>query len=119
MFKVNYQKLNSQLNGAAGGITNEQRFEMEQVARTRKRLTIPARNSGGTMEFDQGWNDIARQKDVVKLTAKQGDKFITMIVDRVDLEQVVFAMAQGDETIKYFKASARAQRYWSEPARKL
>jgi hypothetical protein len=42
-----------------------------------------------------------------------------MIVDRVDLEQVVFAMAQGDETIKYFKASARAQRYWSEPARKL
>lgn len=109
--KANYRKLGEQFDNTAGGISNESRWynTPEEKKRTRKKLTLPGLTMGTTCVFEQGWNNKSIDNDIVKLTFNKGKDKFKMIVSRVDLEQAVFAMAQADEVIKYFKSEAQLQ----------
>lgn len=115
MLKANYTPLGDQFRKSIGGIANESRFAEKQFTRKRKNFTLPALNSKGIITFEQAWNRVSSVKDVVRLTVKSGEQRIKLVLYREDLEQIIFAMAQDEETIKYFKAEARNQRKWSEP----
>lgn len=114
MFKANYKKIGKNLDNKVGGIANESRFAEPDETRTRKMFTLPALQMGGLCYIEQGWNKKAKQKDVVRLTMKFGDEEIAMVFRRIDLEQCLFAMAQGDETLKYIREESRAQRKYTE-----
>lgn len=115
MLQANYQKVGRQFDHAQGGISNEDRFALKEAKRTKKRLTVASLNGKQQLVFEQNWNPISSEKDVVRITLK-GQK--PMVFYRIDLEQAVLAMAQADETLKYFKAEARSQRKHSEPGKK-
>ena len=108
--RANRQKIGEDLRDVHGGITNETRFAPDDPVRTKKRFTLPALQMGGLCTFEQGWNRKARLRDVVRMTIDDGNNKIIMIFTRKDLEQMIFAMSSGDETIKYMRNEARVQR---------
>lgn len=114
MLKANYRKVGQSLDNKVGGITNESRFAEPDETRLHKKFTLPALGTGGLCYIEQGWNKKAKSKDVVKMTMVFGDDEIEMVFRRIDLEQCIFAMAQGDETLKYIREEARAQRKYAE-----
>lgn len=113
MIKANNEKIGRNLDTAVGGLTNESRFYAKETIRERKILRVPAL-TGGLIVIEQGWNKVSKNKDVVKLTVKKNNNKSICIFNRIDIEQAILAMSQGNETIKYVKASARSQRKYAE-----
>lgn len=86
------------IKNKAGGLANESRFySTDRQKRTRKVCICPSVNTGKSFKFEQAWNKESVKRDVVKITL--GDQYV--ICERQDLEQAIFAMAQGDELIKF------------------
>jgi len=114
MFRANYKKL-SKTEGIVGGITNESRWYQteDEKIRTKKRFTIPA-ISGGSCTMEQGWNEASKKKDVIRMTVEKDEQEIEVYFNRQDFEQMIFSMASGDETIKYIRTEARAQREYAK-----
>lgn len=108
---ANREKIGENFNNVAGGIANETRYtgKDNEHIRLYKRFRIPI-NNGGSLMIEQGWNTISKKKDLVKITLFKNNIKSKFIISRLDLEQSLFAMSQGDEVIKYVKASARSQR---------
>ena len=114
MLKVNRQPINKNMDNAVGNIANETRYAEDEKIRRRKRMNLPALTHGGICAFEQAWNKMSINKDVVKLTMKRKQQEIIMVFRRIDLEQMIFAMGQGDEVLKYVKDNIRSQRKYSE-----
>lgn len=122
MITVNYKKVGKNMDGALGGLANERRFEEwfeGTYIREHRRFTLPAMGSNGLFIIEQGWNDKAKKKRVIKVVVEQDDKEIEMIFRLEDFEQAIFAMTQADEVVKYIKTEARAQRKGDESARQM
>lgn len=89
---------NKKIKGKPGGQANETRFfDTEHHKRERKVTVCPSVNTNLCLKFEQAWNKPSVMEDVVKITL--GDQHV--ICERADLEQAIFAMAQGMELIKY------------------
>jgi hypothetical protein len=120
MLTVNYSKVRKNFDSAIGGLANEKRFEEwfeGTYIREHRRFTLPSLGSNGLMVIEQGWNEHARKKRVIKVVVEQDDKEIEMVFRLEDFEQAIFAMTQGDEVVKYIKTEKRAQRKGDESAR--
>lgn len=115
MLQANRHRANNQLDNAVGGIANETRFDGkgDYAGREHRVFNVPALGVGIICAIEQGWNRIARKADVIRLTLHKSGARVEGIFRRKDLEQALFAMAQGDEAIKYLQASARRQRDFS------
>ena len=94
---------NKKLKGKAGGNTNESCFGgWEKELREHKLLTIASERDGNRMELEQGWNKLAKDRDIIKLVAiDENDHKIEIIIEREELEQAMAYFAQGDELLKY------------------
>lgn len=105
MLSYNKKKVGDKIvKNRTGGNANESRFfTTEKELRKHKSLIIPSANTNAMVKMEQGWNKKAREKDIVRITL--GDKYT--IVTREELEQVVAALAQGMEAIKYQTLSTK------------
>ena len=57
---------------------------------------------GCALKIEQGWNKVAKNMDILRLTAISRDKSkIQIVVEREDIEQAFAYLAQGDELIKW------------------
>ena len=99
MIGYNQKKIgDNKIKNKPGGDANESRFFItERELRTRKNLKVPSANTNGFVRFEQAWNKKSREKDVVRITIKNEQAIVT----REELEQVIAALAQGMEVIKY------------------
>jgi hypothetical protein len=99
MISKNQKKIEEKkIKNQAGGITNESMFGGDiREMRSRKVMIVPSVNADSAVKLEQGWNKRAIQKDVVRVTIKGQ----SAIVNRAELEQGIWAMAQSDEVIKY------------------
>ncbi len=115
--RVNYKKLGKNLDSAVGGITNESRFEKwfeDTYIREHRKFTLPTLSGGGRLIIEQGWNQKAKQKRIIKVKVMVDEVEREMLFRLEDFEQAVFAMTQADEVLKYVKGEARNQRKYSE-----
>jgi len=96
---VNQKQINkNKLFNKAGGMANESRFGgTERELRIHKVLQVPSVNTDNAVRFEQGWNNTARNNDVVRITIEER----SVIVTRDELEQALAYMSQGDELIKF------------------
>ena len=92
--KVEEKKIKNKI----GGDANESRFGgLTKELRSHKLIICPSINTKGIVKFEQGWNKLAKKKDVVRVTI--GNQ--SLICERTFLEQSLATMAQGDEVLKY------------------
>ena len=89
----------NKIKNKPGGLTNESRFfDTERHKRTRKVCICPSVNTGECLKFEQAWNKESVKRDCVKISISRNQY---VIVERSDLEQAIFAMAQGAELLKF------------------
>ena len=122
MLSVNYSKVRRNFDSAIGGLASESRFEKwfeGEYIREHRRFVLPSLGSNGLFIIEQGWNEHAKKKRVIKVVVEQDDKEIEMIFRLEDFEQAIFAMTQADEVVKYIKTEARAQRKGDESVRQM
>lgn len=101
MITLNQNKIsNKKIRHKVGGDANESRFGyIEKELREKKLITVPAVNTNGYLKIEQGWNERAVRKGILKITVKSRKKHL--IVTREEMEQALATMAQGAEVIKY------------------
>jgi len=113
MLRENRQFINPRFDHVAGGLANETRYDGydDPAEREYKRYILPTYGSSARIIFEAGWNKIAAKKDVVRITIEDRDRRrVSVIIRRIDLEQMDMAMAQGDEMIKHVTMEYEAQR---------
>ena len=102
MLRANQKKISEpKLKDKAGFDANESRFGgYGEELREKKILTLPG--LGRTkLKIWQGWNEKAKQRDVLKLVICDVDRELSVFVSRKELEQAMMYFAYGDSIIKY------------------
>lgn len=102
MLRANQQKIEEKkLKDKAGFDSNESRFGgYGDELREKKILTVPGLGRS-SLKIWQGWNEKARQRDVLKLTISDIDQELSVFISRKELEQAMMYFAWGDTIIKY------------------
>lgn len=102
MLQTNQKKIEERkLKDKPGFDSNESMFGGdEETLRERKVLNLSG-VGGKKLKILQGWNEKARQRDVLKLTLCAIDQELSMFINRKELEQAMMYFAWGDAVIKY------------------
>ena len=100
----------NKLKNKAGGFTNESRFGgWERELREKKTITVPCMTTGARIIIRQGWNKLARDMDILRITAiNEKDQEVDIVAQREDFEQAFAFMAQGDELLKWTKDTIKS-----------
>ena len=99
MISSNNNKIgDKKIKNKVGGDANESRFfSTTRELRKHKVVISPSVNTNSFIKLEQGWNNKAKQKDVVRVTIDE----VSVITEREFLEQAIATLAQGNEVIKY------------------
>lgn len=99
MIYQNQSKLdNKVIKNKPGLEANESMFGGDlREMRERKTIKVPSINANLAIKLEQGWNERARKRDIIKITIGN----VYAFVERAELEQGLWAMCQKDEMIKY------------------